>query len=96
METFFEFVFEVKDITKDAQKQTLLLHYAGQDVQDVFVRLSGPGPAPDEETQYAQAMRLLDAHFYHKLTIHLHDISFVKQTEGVRDSRPVCDQIVPA
>ena len=26
--------------------------------------LSDPGPAPDGETQYAKAMRLLDAHFF--------------------------------
>ena len=59
----FEFFIEAKGITKDAQKQALLLHCAGQDVQDIFVKLSDTGPAPDGETQYAKAMRLLDAHF---------------------------------
>ena len=59
----FEFFLEAKSITKDAQKQALLLHCAGQDVQDIFVMLNDPGPAPDGETQYAKAMRLLDAHF---------------------------------
>ena len=48
---------------KDTQKQALLLHCAGHDVQDIFVTLSDPGPALDEETHYAKAMRLLDAPF---------------------------------
>ena len=59
----FEFFLEAKGITKDTQKQALLLHCAGHDVQDMFVTLSDPGPALDEETHYAKAMRLLDAHF---------------------------------
>ena len=48
----FEFFVDAKGITKDAQKQALHLNCAGQDVQDIFVTLSDPGPAPDGETQY--------------------------------------------
>lgn len=65
----FEFFLEAKGITRDAQKQALLLHCTGQDVQDIFVTLSDPGPAPEEETQYAKAMRLLDAHFLPQVNI---------------------------
>ena len=60
---FFEFFLEAKGITKDTQKHALLLHCAGQDVQDIFVTLSDTGPALDEEMHYAKAMRLLDARF---------------------------------
>ena len=60
---FFEFFLEAKGITKDTQKQALLLHCAGKDVQDIFVTLSDRGPALDEEMHYMKAMRLLDAHF---------------------------------
>ena len=46
----FQFFIEAKRITNDTQKQALLLHCAGQGVQDIFVTLSDPGPAPDGET----------------------------------------------
>lgn len=59
----FEFLLEAKGFTKDAQKQVLLLHCAGQDVQDIFVMLGDTGSAPEGETLYAKAMRLLHAHF---------------------------------
>ncbi|PFX17850.1 Transposon Ty3-G Gag-Pol polyprotein [Stylophora pistillata] len=49
------------------------------DVQDIFVTLSDSGAAPEEETQYPKAMRLLDAIFCHKLASRLNDISSVKQ-----------------
>ena len=80
----FEFFIEAKGITKDAQKQALLLHCAGQDVQDIFVTLSDTGPAPDGETQYAKAMRLLDAHFLPQVNIPFerHQFRQAKQEES--------------
>ena len=80
----FEFFLEAKGITKDTQKQALLLHCAGQDVQDIFVTLSDPGPAPDGETQYAKAMRLLDAHFLPQVNIPFerHQFRQAKQEES--------------
>ena len=60
----FEFFLEAKGITKDSQQKALLLHCAGQDVQDIFDTLTDPGPVPAEgDTLYAKAMRPLDAHF---------------------------------
>ena len=80
----FEFFIEAKGITKDAQKQALLLHCAGQDVQDIFVTLSDTGPAPDGETPYAKAMRLLDAHFLPQVNIPFerHQFRQAKQEES--------------
>ena len=77
------FFLAAKGITKDTQKQALLLHCAGQDVQDIFVKLSDPGPAPDGETQYAKAMRLLDAHFLPQVNIPFerHQFRQAKQEE---------------
>ena len=54
---------EAKGIKKDSQKLALLLYCARQDVQDIFATLSDPGSGPEEETQNAEALKLLDAHF---------------------------------
>ena len=81
----FEFFLEANGITKDTQKQALLFHCAGQDVQDIFfVTLSDPGLAPDGETQYAKAMRLLDAHFLPQVNIPFerHQFREAKQEES--------------
>ena len=59
----YESFLEAKGTTKDAKKLTLLLYCARKDVQDIFVTLSDPGPAPEEETQNAKALKLLDADF---------------------------------
>ena len=45
------------------------MHCAGQDVQEIFVTLSDPRPAPEEEPLYAKAMRLIDAHFLPQVNI---------------------------
>ena len=60
------------------------MHCAGQDVQDIFVTLSDPGPDPDGETQYAKAMRLLDAHFLPqvKIPFERHQFRQTKQEES--------------
>ena len=76
------FFIEAKGITKDAQKQALLLHCAGQDVQDIFVTLSDTGPAPDGETQYAKSMRLLDAHFLPQVNIPFERHQFRQAKQG--------------
>ena len=70
--------------TKDTQNQALLLHCAGQDVQDIFVTLSDTGPAPDGETQYAKATRLLDVHFLPQVNIPFerHQFRQAKQEES--------------
>ena len=49
-----------------------------------FVTLSDPGPAPDGETQYAKAMRLLDAHFLPQVNIPFerHQFREAKQEES--------------
>ena len=46
----FEFFLEAKGITKDSQRKALLLHCAGQDVQDIFDTLADPGPVPEHDT----------------------------------------------
>ena len=80
----FEFFIEAKVITKDTQKRVLLLHCAGQDVHDIFLTLSDPVPAPDGETQYAKAVRLLDAHFLPQVNIPFerHQFRQAKQEES--------------
>ena len=60
---YYESFLEAKGTTKDAKKLTLLLYCARKDVQDFFVTLSDPGPAAEEETQNAKALKLLDADF---------------------------------
>ena len=93
----FEFFLEAKDITKDTRKQALLLHFAAKDVPDIFVMLSDPGPVPVGETQYAKAMRLLEAHFLPQVNIPFerHQFRQAKQ-EKSETADPVCDQIVSA
>ena len=44
------------------KKTSQLLHYAGMEVQDIFVDLDDPDPAGDEDP-YAVCIRKLDHHF---------------------------------
>ena len=80
----FEFLIEAKGITNDSQKKALLLHCAGQDVQDVFDTLTDPGPVPERDSEYAKAMRSLDAHFSHQVNIPFerHQFRQAKQEES--------------
>ena len=65
----FEFFLEAKGLSKDSQRTALLLHCAGQDVQDIFDTLTDPGPVPDGDTEYAKAMRSLDGYFFPQVNI---------------------------
>jgi len=62
----YESFLEAKGTTKDAKKLALLLYCARQDVQHIFVTLSDPRSAPEEETLNAKALKLLDADFPRK------------------------------
>ena len=65
----FEFFLEAKGITKDLQRKALLLHCAGQDVQDIFDTLADPKPVSEHDTAYAKAMRSLVAHFLPQVNV---------------------------
>jgi len=80
----FEFFLEAKGITKVSQGKALLLHCAGQDVQDIFDTLTDPGPVPERDSEYAKAMRSLDAHFAHQVNIPFerHQFRQAKQEES--------------
>ena len=60
------------------------MHCAGKNVQDIFVTLSDPGPAPEGETLHAKAIRLLDAHFLPQVNIPFerHQFRQAKQEES--------------
>ena len=47
---------EAKGVEKDKQKNALLQHCAGSDVQDIFSTLTDPGPVGDEDTKYKKAI----------------------------------------
>ena len=80
----FEFFLEAKGVKKDSQRKALLLHCAGQDVQDIFDTLTDPGPDPEHDSEYAKAMRSLDAHFAHQVNIPFerHQFRQAKQEES--------------
>ena len=65
----FEFFLEAKGITKDLQRKALLLHCAGQDVQDIFDTLADPKPVSEHDTAYAKAMRSLVPHFLPQVNV---------------------------
>ena len=81
---FFEFFLEAKGVKKDTQRKAPLLHYAGQDVQDIFDTLTDPGLVPEHDSEYAKAMRSLDAHFAHQVNIPFerHQFRQAKQEES--------------
>ena len=80
----FEFFLEGKGVKKDSQRKALLLHCAGQDVQDIFDTLTDPGPVPEHDSEYAKAMRSLDAYFAHQVNIPFerHQFRHAKQEES--------------
>ena len=80
----FEFFLEAKGVKKDSQRKALLLQCAGQDVQDIFDTLTDPGPVPEHDSEYAKAMRSLDAHFAHQVNIPFerHQFRQAKQEES--------------
>lgn len=75
---------EAKGLSKDSQRTALLLHCAGQDVQDIFDTLTDPGPVPDGDTEYAKAMRSLDGYFFPQVNIPFerHEFRQAKQDES--------------
>ena len=80
----FEFFLEAKGLSKDSQRTALLLHCAGQDVQDIFDTLTDPGPVPEGDTEYAKAMRSLDGYFVPQVNIPFerHEFRQAKQDES--------------
>lgn len=63
-----------KAVVNVPQKRALLLHCAGQEVQDVFETLTDPGsavpvipPLIDDANEYDIALRTLDAYFVPKV-----------------------------
>ena len=79
-----EFSFEAKGVKEDSQRKALLLHFAGQDIQDIFDTLTDPGPVPENDSGYAKAMRSLDANFAHQVNIPFerHQFRQAKQEES--------------
>ena len=60
----FEYFAEGKGIDNVRKKTSLLLHFAGMDVQDIFEDLQDPGPIPESgDNVYKIAIRKLDSYF---------------------------------
>ena len=60
----FEYFAEGKGIDNVRKKTSLLLHFAGMDVQDIFEDLQDPGPIPESGGNvYKIAIRKLDSYF---------------------------------
>ena len=74
----------LKGFSKDSQRTALLLHFAGQDVQDIFDTLTDPGPVLEGDTEYAKAMRSLDGYFFPQVNIPFerHEFRQAKQDES--------------
>ena len=88
----FEFFLEAKGVKMDSQRKALLLHCAGQDVQDIFDTLTDPGPFPEHDSEYSKAMRSLDTHFAHQV-----NIPFERHQSGrVRNGGSIRAEIVSA
>ena len=59
----FEYYIKAQNVTKDEQKRALLLHVAGEEVQDLFETLQDTG------TTYAEALGALTTYFEPKKNI---------------------------
>lgn len=59
----FEYYIRAQNVTKDEQKKALLLHVAGEEVQDLFETL------PNTGTTYAEALAALNTYFEPKKNI---------------------------
>ena len=60
----FEYFAEGKGIDNVRKKTSLLLHFAGMDVQDIFEDLQDPGPIPESgDNVYKITIRKLDSYF---------------------------------
>ena len=59
----FEYYIKAQNVTKDEQKRPLLLHVAGEEVQDLFETLQ------DTDTTYAEALGALHTYFEPKKSI---------------------------
>ena len=80
----FEFFLEAKCITKEAQKTSLTFALRWTGCTGHFCYAECLGPAPNGETQYAKAMRLLDANFLPQVNIPFeqHQFRQAKQEES--------------
>lgn len=56
-----------KRIEDDSQKQAVILHKGGQELQDIFFALPGYGSVPTGKTIFQHTLDLLDAHFIPKI-----------------------------
>ena len=81
----FEYFIEAKGVKKDSQRKALLLHCAGQDVQDVYSTIfdDEDEESDEEETEYDKAMRLLDSKFIPQANVPFqrHEFRQAKQEE---------------
>ena len=73
-----------KHISDDAQKQAILLHRGGQELQDIFFALSGYGEVPSGKTTFQHTLDLLDNHFTPKINSLFERFTFrkLKQEEN--------------
>ncbi|CAI6367348.1 unnamed protein product [Macrosiphum euphorbiae] len=56
-----------QNITKDTQKQAIILHRGGQELQDIFFGIPEHGNPPDGTTVFQHTINLLDQHFIPKV-----------------------------
>ncbi|XP_050059725.1 uncharacterized protein LOC126551010 [Aphis gossypii] len=56
-----------QNITKDTQKQAIILHRGGQELQDIFFSIPEHGNPPDGTTTFQHTINLLDQHFIPKV-----------------------------
>lgn len=59
----FENFLVASNITDDGRKRAMLLHYAGEDVYDLFQTLPTPTPTDPPLTPYLQTLTILNNYF---------------------------------
>lgn len=78
----FENFLLAMDIKDDTRKRAMLLHYAGDEVQDIYDTLSDTGQAKD----YAVAVNKLNEYFSPKVNIAYETYIFREATQKVEES----------
>ena len=76
----FEYFAEGKGVDNVRKKTSLLLHFAGMDVQDIFEELQDPSPIPESDDnvyRYFIAIRKLDSCFKSRRKFPTSDMFFV-------------------
>ncbi|KAL5241680.1 hypothetical protein ACI65C_009090 [Semiaphis heraclei] len=77
-----------QNITKDSQKQAIILHKGGQELQDIFFGIPTHGDPPEGTTAFQHTINLLDQHFIPKLRQQIAKCDFADA------DMEMCDQII--